>query len=87
MSYLNTSYKLGSIQAIEDFESWIQNSEYDNPTEAPPKMAAALAKLSKAIEKTGKYRIHGSKPASRRPTKTTSRYHNLKKKLARKKRR
>ena len=87
MSHLQTSYKIGSVQAVEDFTSWLQDG-MDNPTQAPPKLAAALDVLKKAMAKeSGCGPKHGKpKRATRDPGPKKSRYQSLRRQMAQKKR-
>lgn len=87
MSHLDVSYKFGSAQAVEDFTSWLQDG-MDNPTQAPPKLAAAITVLREALDKQAgcsKKRHGGDAPrAVRSSGMKSSRYSALKKKLAKK---
>ena len=90
MSHLNTSYKLGSVQAAQDFETWLKESEDDNPTAAPSKFATvydstqavktALQKISKKNKSTPPKR-NVSRPSTRGPANGGTRFGALKKKL------
>lgn len=87
-------YKLGALRAVDDLTGLLTNAEYDNPTEAIPKYAAALA-VQQVLEKLGEPRGQKVKPGSRRggPSQPASRapaggggrFEALKKKLSRKK--
>lgn len=83
MSYLDTSYKLGSVQAVQDFTTWLEDG-MDNPTQAPPKMAAAVQILKSALQKESSCtRKHKPARVTRNPGAKKSRYGSLKKRLAR----
>jgi len=99
MSHPTTAYKLGACKAAEDFASWVNTFDHDNPTTAPPKVASvADVAVAHVLEKLGAPRkkkkkklqpvsLFSSKKrgrASRPPTAGGSRFGALKRKLAKK---
>lgn len=94
MSHLDTAYKLGSAQAVEDFFGEWLGQGLDNPT-APAKKTAADIAVERALEKLGEPRGRKvkpgsrkggpSKPAARAPAGKGTRFKKLKSKLSRKK--
>ena len=64
MSHLDTAYKYGAAQAVNDFTSWLQEDD-GNPT-APviTRKTAAESAVERALEKLGKTK-RGKKPAAK----------------------
>lgn len=65
MSHLDTAYKYGAAQAVNDFTAWIQQDD-GNPT-APviTRKTAAETAVERALEKLGRTK-RGKQPAATR---------------------
>ena len=71
MSHLDTAFKLGSVRAAQDFESWLDGG-LDNPTGAPPKSLGKLA-AEHVLQKIGKSKKDKPKPYQKKPTQRVTR--------------
>ena len=93
MSHLDTSYKLGSLQAIDDFQARVADPTDAHPTAAPPKHAmvydsdAAVKTAKKRMSKAVEAKDVRPRTISRTPQRGSSRgYSRLKQQMERKRR-